>query len=99
MEGNFSLIFDIIYDFSPENLYLIFFALNFIFAAISYKLGFARKISPLKSIFVYVMLAIGVYIISIFSILQYPITESLIVVALVMGIYRFRLYRERANSN
>lgn len=92
----------IINNFGEDHVYLTFYVLNLIFAAIAYKLGFAKKLSTLKSIIVYFMLAIGMYVLTIFSILPtattnqpLPITESLIIVCAILGIYRFRLHQQR----
>jgi hypothetical protein len=96
MDNNFSIIFDLLIHYNgTDNIYLIFFVLNFIFAAIAFQLGFAKKLSPLKTVIVYIMLAVGIYVITIFSILKLPITESLIIISLVLGIYRFRLHKDR----
>ncbi|MBM7598727.1 hypothetical protein JOC34_001084 [Virgibacillus halotolerans] len=96
MDNNFSLIFDLLIHYNgTAHIFWIFFVLNYIFAAIAFQLGFAKKLPPLKTVFVYIMLAVGVYIITIFSIFKLPITESLIIISLVLGIYRFRLHRER----
>ncbi|UJL47813.1 YlaH-like family protein [Virgibacillus sp. NKC19-16] len=95
---NFSPIFDFVLNNFPDNVFWIFYVLNLIFGAIAFKLGFARKLPLLKTIFVYIMLAVGTYIITIFSILQMPITESLIVISLVLAIYRFRLHRQRKGN-
>ena len=78
--------------------WLMFFAI-FILAVITYKLGFAKELPLLKSIIVYIMLFIGCFILAIFAIFALPIAEVLIVIALVLGIYRFRLYRERKERN
>lgn len=91
-----SIIFNFIYDqFGAEHIISIFYVTNFILAAITYKLGFARKLPLLKSVFVYIMLAIGTIILTIFSLVRFPITEVLIIMVVVLGIYRFRLHRER----
>ncbi|CDQ40249.1 MULTISPECIES: YlaH-like family protein [Virgibacillus] len=97
---NFTLIFDFVLDqFGTDvNIFWVFYILNLIFSIIAYKLGFARKLPMLKSIVVYILLAIGVYILTIFSIFQMPITESLVVISIVLGIYRFRLHRERSSQ-
>lgn len=96
MDTNFSFIFDLILQINGTNhVFWIFFVLNYIFAGIAFQLGFARKLPVLKAVFVYVMLAVGTFILSIFSILKLPITESLIIVSLVLAIYRFRLHKER----
>ncbi|MGP4106848.1 YlaH-like family protein [Virgibacillus sp. L01] len=78
---------------------MIFYVLNFIFASITYKLGFARKLPILKSFLIYLMLAFGSIIITFFSIVGYPITESLLIMSLILGIYRFRLYQERKTKS
>ncbi|MBY7143765.1 YlaH-like family protein [Virgibacillus sp. NKC19-3] len=96
---NVSPIFDFVLNHYPNYLFWIFYVLNLIFGAIAFKLGFARKLPLLKTIFVYVMLAVGTYIITIFSIFQMPITESLIIISLVLAIYRFRLHRQRKRNN
>ncbi|MEK4030331.1 MULTISPECIES: YlaH-like family protein [Bacillaceae] len=55
-----------------------------------YNLGFAKKLSLAKNIVVYVSLIIGSLLLLILS-YQLPVVESLIVAALVLGIYKFRL--------
>lgn len=82
-----------------QGLFWTFYILNVIFSITAYKLGFARKLPLLKSIVVYIMLAIGTFILTIFSILKYPMTETLIIVSLVLGIYRFRLHQDRKARN
>lgn len=99
MNTNFSLLYDFIVDNYHGHELIIFYVLNFVFAAIAYKLGFARKLPILKSFLVYLMLAFGSIIITFFSIVGYPITESLIIMSLILGIYRFRLYQERKTKS
>lgn len=89
-----------VYQFLVENYYnhvfAIFYVLNLILIIIAYKLGFARKIPLLKSLAVYVLLAVGTIIIALFSSIgELPTVESLVVIVLVLGIYRFRLHFER----
>ena len=72
-----------------------YYVLNLIFSVIAYKLGFARELPFKKEIFVYIMLAIGVFILTIFNLLGLPITESLIITSLVLAIYRYRLHLTR----
>lgn len=96
MDSNSSAIFEFILShYGTEYIYTIFYVLNLIFGALAFKLGFAKQLPLLKTIFVYIMLAVGTYILTIFSIFGLPITESLIVVSIVLGIYRFRLSKER----
>lgn len=89
----------IINHFGTDHVFWILFGLNLIFGAISYKLGFARKLPLLKDVFVYIMLAVGTYILTIFSIFGLPITESLVIIAIVLAIYRFRLHQQRKERN
>lgn len=94
-----SILFNFIVDtFGTEHIFWTLYFLNLIFSFIAYKLGFARELPLLKSVLVYFLLAFGVFIITIFSILKYPMTESLIVISLVLGIYRYRLFRERKSK-
>ncbi|MFC2950240.1 YlaH-like family protein [Virgibacillus sediminis] len=93
---NFTFLFEIILNsFGTEHIFAVFYVLNLIFAAVAYQLGFARKLSLLKTVFVYILLAIGTYVITIFSIFNLPITESLIIITIVLGIYRFRMFQQR----
>lgn len=96
METDFALLFNFIVDhFGTKHIFWTFYVLNLIFSVIAYKLGFARELPLLKSIIVYIMLAIGVLIITLFSIVKYPMTETLIIISVVLGIYRFRLHKDR----
>lgn len=93
------MLFDLIQSNVNENyelMFWIFYVLNLIFSIVAYKLGFARELPLAKSIIVYIMLAIGVYVITIFSMFKMPMTESLIIISAVLGIYRYRLHRERS---
>ncbi|GAA0613382.1 hypothetical protein GCM10009001_33280 [Virgibacillus siamensis] len=95
MNTNFSPLFDFVVEHFHGHELAIFYFSNLIFAAIAYKLGFARQLPLLKSVLVYILLAFGSIIITFFSVVGYPITESLIIMSLILGIYRFRLYKER----
>ncbi|WP_163970786.1 YlaH-like family protein [Oceanobacillus halotolerans] len=85
----------IVSNYGTDNIYLIFYILNIIFGIIAFKLGFARKLPIAKTVIVYILLAIGMYIITIFSIFKMPMTESLIIISVIMGIYRLRLHQQR----
>ena len=71
-------------------LYLIILFLS----VVTYKLGFAKQLPLLKSAVVYAVLAIGCMILTFFG-LSLPIAEGLLISSAVLGIYRFRLHRER----
>lgn len=93
---DFGILFNFYYNnFGAENIFWFFYILNLIFGVIAYKLGFARELPLLKSIIVYILLAIGMFIITLFSLVKYPMTETLIIISIVLAIYRFRLHRER----
>lgn len=98
------IVYDILNSFefinsTKQGLFWALYVANLIFSIIAYKLGFARELPLLKSLVVYIMLAFGTFILTIFSILEYPMTETLMIVSAVLGIYRFRLYRERQARN
>lgn len=91
-----SVIFNFyVENFGTNNIFWFFYILNLILSVIAYKLGFARELPLLKSAIVYILLAIGVIIITFFSLVKYPMTETLIIISVVLGIYRFRLHKER----
>lgn len=94
----------LVYEFIISNYYnhtfAILYVLNLILLIIAYKLGFARKLPLLKSIFVYILLALGTVIVAIFAgIAELPTVESLVIVNLVLGVYRLRLHHERKVKN
>ncbi len=96
MTGTFSFVLDfVIENFGVENVFWIMYIINLILSAIAYKLGFARKLSIGKNIIVYFMLAVGTFITTIFSIMMLPMTESLIIISIVLAIYRTRLHFQR----
>lgn len=100
MTGTFSFILDyVVTNYGVENVFWIMYVINLILSAIAYKLGFARKLSIGKNIFVYLMLAVGTYITTIFSIMMLPMTESLIIIVIVLAIYRTRLHLQRKAKN
>jgi len=85
-------------NFNTDYTFIVFFIVIFLLSVLAYELGFARKLPLLKSMIVYILLLIGTYITTIFAVLQMPIIESLIIISLVLGIYRFRMYRERKSN-
>ncbi|WP_370521801.1 YlaH-like family protein [Virgibacillus sp. MSP4-1] len=85
-------------DVGGQTGIILLYATIFIFAAITYKLGFARKIPVLKSIIIYILLALGCYVLLFFAVLL-PILEVLVISSLVLAIYRYRLAQERKRRN
>ncbi|SER97316.1 YlaH-like protein [Gracilibacillus ureilyticus] len=66
-----------------------------VLAILAYKFGFAKKLTPLKSMVIYILLLIGMFFLTILFWVSLPLAESLLIIALVMGIYRLRLHQER----
>ena len=100
MTGSFSLILDyVVENFGTENVFWIMYGINVVLSAVAYKLGFARKLSIGKSALVYFLLVIGTYITTVFSIMMLPMTESLIIIVIVLAIYRSRMYLQRKQDN
>lgn len=66
-----------------------------ILTIITFKLGFARKLPLMKNIVVYTVLIIGTFILTLILGLNLPLPESLFVAAIILGVYRLRLHRER----
>lgn len=85
-----------VYEQAPTNEvagYIIFF-LVFILSAIVYKLGFAKKLSLAKNIIIYILLFLGCILLTFFA-LFLPMIEGLIVAAIVLILYKIRLWREK----
>jgi len=74
-------------------LYLTIFGLSIIV----YKLGFAQKLPLLKSILIYFFLGFGCTILTFLGIFL-PVAEGLVVAALILIIYKIRLYQSKKNE-
>ena len=70
------------------------FILVFLMSAIVYKLGFAKKLSLGRNVVIYAFLFIGCMILT-FLALFLPMIEGLIVAALILIVYKSRLWREK----
>ncbi len=97
---NLTLVFDyVLENYGMDHTFSIFYILNLILVIIAYELGFAKKLPIVKKIFTYLLLLIGVYILTIFStVMRMPSVESLIVINLVLAIYRTRLHFQRKRN-
>ncbi|WP_083448449.1 YlaH-like family protein [Lysinibacillus sp. FSL H8-0500] len=73
--------------------YVLFF-LVFILSAIVYKLGFAKKLKRSQNMIIYIFLFVGCIMLTFFA-LYLPMVEGLIVAALILIIYKTRLWREK----
>ncbi|MEK4128874.1 YlaH-like family protein [Solibacillus sp. FSL W8-0474] len=70
------------------------FILVFLMSAIVYKLGFAKKLTLGRNIVIYAFLFIGCIVLT-FLALFLPMIEGLIVAALILIVYKSRLWREK----
>lgn len=83
--------------------YITFF-LVFILSAIVFKLGFARELPLLKNIIIYTFLFLGCILLTFFAFFL-PMVEGLMVAALILIVYKSRMWRDKrderraANSN
>ena len=72
----------------------VVFILVFILSAIVFKLGFARELPLLKNIIIYIFLFVGCIMLTFFA-LFLPMIEGLIVAALILIVYKSRMWREK----
>ena len=70
------------------------FILVFLMSAIVYKLGFAKKLPLGKNIIIYIFLFVGCMVLT-FLALFLPMIEGLLVAALILIVYKSRLWREK----
>ncbi|BAB06350.1 YlaH-like family protein [Halalkalibacterium halodurans] len=72
------------------------YLLIIVLAILVFNLGFARKLSPLKTVIVYTLLIIGCFVLWFLEFFfSAPMTLVLIISSLVLGAYRFRLHKHR----
>ena len=69
----------------------------FILLIIVYNLGFARKLKLWQNVIIYIAMFFGTLVLAFLGVF-YPVGESLIVAAIILAIYRFRLHRERESG-
>ncbi|MFJ8515400.1 YlaH-like family protein [Lysinibacillus xylanilyticus] len=72
----------------------VVFLLVFVLSAIVYKLGFAKKLKLSQNIVIYVFLFLGCIMLTFFA-LFLPMIEGLIVAALILIVYKTRMWREK----
>jgi hypothetical protein len=98
------MVYDLVLErFGVEQVFNILYIVNLVLASIAYKLGFAKRLPILKSVIVYALLAVGIFILNILFIIlpatlaaqPLPMTESLVVICVVLAIYRVRLFIQR----
>lgn len=72
----------------------VVFLLVFVLSAIVYKLGFAKKLKLSQNIVIYAFLFLGCIMLTFFA-LFLPMIEGLIVAALILIVYKTRMWREK----
>ncbi|MER2000713.1 MAG: YlaH-like family protein [Lysinibacillus sp.] len=72
----------------------ITFALVFILSAIVYKLGFAKPLKSWQNIIIYIFLFVGCIILTFFAFFL-PMVEGLMVAALILIVYKSRMWRDK----
>ncbi|MGG3955923.1 YlaH-like family protein [Bhargavaea massiliensis] len=75
----------------------LLYATIVVLAIIVYRLGFARKLPMLKNVVIYTLLVLGCTILTFFAVFL-PVAEGLLVAAVVLIIYKWRLRREGENA-
>ncbi|MET3698137.1 YlaH-like protein [Bacillus oleivorans] len=65
-----------------------------ILSIVVYKLGFAKKLPPLKSLVIYLFLILGCTILTFFGVFL-PVAEGLIVASVILIIYKIRLKQQK----
>ena len=74
-------------------LYLVIFLLS----AVVYKLGFAKKLKMTQSVVIYIFLLIGCIMLTFLAFFL-PVVEGLIIAAVILILYKIRLYNEKKRS-
>jgi hypothetical protein len=74
-------------------LYLVIFLLS----AVVYKLGFAKKLKMAQSIIIYIFLLLGCIMLTFLAFFL-PVVEGLIIAALILILYKIRLFNEKKRS-
>ncbi|MFF5993173.1 YlaH-like family protein [Lysinibacillus sp. KU-BSD001] len=69
-------------------------ALIFVLSAIVYKLGFAKTLPLWQNAIIYIFLFLGCIMLTFFAFFL-PMVEGLIVAALILIVYKSRLWREK----
>ncbi|SFA51526.1 YlaH-like protein [Anoxybacillus pushchinoensis] len=81
----------------PEKGMWLLYGTIVVLAIIVYRLGFARELPLLKNVVIYTLLVLGCTILTFFAVFL-PVAEGLLVAAVVLIIYKWRLRQERKES-
>jgi hypothetical protein len=75
----------------------VLYVVILLLSIIVFKLGFAKKLPILKTIVIYLFLALGCTIMTFFGAFL-PIAEGLAIAAFILIIYKIRLHQSRKNN-
>ncbi len=81
------------YTMAGYALYLVIFVLS----AIVYKLGFAKNLKLSQNLIIYTFLLIGCIMLTFLAFFL-PVVEGLIIAAMILILYKIRLYNEKKRS-
>lgn len=87
-------MFSWISEVPPWSLYFIILVLS---VAI-YKVAFARKLPPLKSLVVYLVLAVGCILFWIMQLAQFPMIQALLITVVLIVVTRLRLWYSKKQT-
>jgi hypothetical protein len=87
-------LFNWISQVPPWSLYFIILLLS----VIIYKVAFARKLPPLKSLVVYFVLALGCVLFWIMQLVQFPMIQALLITVLIIVVTRVRLWYSKKQA-
>ncbi|MTD30368.1 YlaH-like family protein [Planomicrobium sp. YIM 101495] len=73
------------------------FAVIFLLSALVFKLGFARKLSLGRNIIIYLFLLTGCLVLTFLAFFL-PVVEGLVIAALILILYKIRLWREKREN-
>ncbi|WP_102347075.1 YlaH-like family protein [Bacillus sp. Marseille-P3661] len=76
---------------------LMLYIIIVVLAIVVFNLGFAQKLSIIKTIVIYTLLLIGCGPLALLGV-RLPVAEGLLISAVVLGVYRFRLHQQRKNN-
>jgi hypothetical protein len=81
-------LFNWITQVPPWSLYFIILILS----VVIYKVAFARKLPPLKSLVVYMVLAMGCVLFWIMQLAKFPMIQALLITVIIIVVTRVRLW-------
>lgn len=94
MKRSVKTLFSWISEVPPWSLYFI---ILFLSVAI-YKVAFARKLPPLKSLVVYFVLSVGCVLFWIMQLVQFPMIQALLITVVLIVVTRLRLWYSKKQA-